>query len=147
MSAHILSAISHLPQLRGSLRHTAQRLGYFANIRGTVSERSHSYLAADLHVSARTIMRHVARLQELALLTKHTLWLASKQCAINVYQFSLEALGILHICDPDKVSGKQAQQERKRSAQGMPPRPLSLEANLQGCREVLARLGLAPRSP
>lgn len=63
MSRHILAAISHLPQLKGSLRHTAQRLAYYADGTGHVA-KSFSYLAADLHVSLSTTKRHIPKLIE-----------------------------------------------------------------------------------
>jgi hypothetical protein len=112
MSAIILAAISHLPQLRGSLRHTAQRLAYFAGINGRV-QKSYSFLAEDLHVSESTTMRHIAKLCAKHIIEKEVRWLASKQCAINVYTFLIGVPLGLHKCDPSRLPEEQAQQEKK----------------------------------
>ena len=114
MSAAILSYISHLPQLRGSLRHTAQRLAYFAGINGRV-EKSYSFLAEDLHISESTVIRHVRKLcsEKFKIIEKQVRWLTSKQCAINVYTFLVGVPLDLHKRDPGRLPEKQARQEGK----------------------------------
>jgi hypothetical protein len=150
MSAAILSAISHLPQLRGSLRHTAQRLAYFAGINGRV-QKSYSFLATDLHVSESTPLRHIARLCAEGIISKEVRWLASKQCAINVYTFLVGVPLDLHKCDPGRLPVEQAKREKSPHARKEKPtndglawlRTANLTAEsdfLRACRGEEARL-------
>jgi DNA-binding transcriptional ArsR family regulator len=114
MSAHILAAISHLPQLRGSLRHTAQRLAYFAD--GTAKARkSFSFLAKDMHVSERTVKRHVARLQAMGVIIKDTVRLTVMRYATNVYTFIM-GVDHLHKRTGDRVLPEGAKREKSSRA-------------------------------
>lgn len=114
MSASILSAISHLPQLRGSLRHTAQRLAYFADGTGK-ARKSYSFLAKDMHVSERTVKRHVARLQAMCIITKDTLRLTLTRYATNVYTFII-GVDHLHKRTGDRVLPEEAKREKSSRA-------------------------------
>ena len=119
MSATILSAISHLPQLRGSLRHTAQRLAYFADGTGKV-RKSYSFLAKDMHVSERTVKRHVARLQAMLVITKDTTRLTLQRYATNVYTF-LFGIDHLHKRTGDRLLREEAKREKSSRAREESP--------------------------
>jgi hypothetical protein len=107
MSKAILAAISHLPQLRSSLRTTAQRLAYYADSSGRCA-KAHTYLAKDMHISERTVYRHIARLEALGILVVQRLRRSTTRCAINVYTF---LVGV-HKRAPDRVAGNQAKREK-----------------------------------
>lgn len=147
MSAAIITAISRLPQLRNSLFTTAARLAYFANVQGIVSQKSYTTLARDQHTTPRTMMRRMARLEAQGVLRKEVRWLGPKRCAINVYRFLVGLPQPLHGCASDKPLPTTPSREKKSVAQGLLSRPSTPEELLQGCRAVLARLGLAVRSP
>ena len=123
MSRHILAAISHLPQLKGSLRHTAQRLAYYADGTGHVA-KSFSYLAADLHVSLSTTKRHIPKLIEQGIIEKTTTRISRWRCGINSYQFAKWVLALLpKRADSGSMSQKQAEREKPSSrAREKPPR-------------------------
>ena len=114
MSAVILASISHLPQLRGSLRHTAQRLAYFADGTGK-ARKSFSFLARDMHVSERTVKRHVARLQAMCVITKDTMRLTLTRYATNVYTFVM-GVDHLHKRTGDRVLPEETQREKSSRA-------------------------------
>lgn len=114
MSASILAAISQLPQLRGSLRHTAQRLAYFADGTGK-ARKSFSFLARDMHVSERTVKRHIARLHAMCVITKDTVRLTVMRYATNVYTFVL-GVDHLHKRTGDRVLPEAAKKEKSSRA-------------------------------
>jgi DNA-binding Lrp family transcriptional regulator len=120
MSKHILAAISSLPQLHGSVRHTAQRLAYYADNTGRV-QKAHTYLANDMHISERTVYRHVARLQALGVIAIQGLRLSATRCAINVYTFLL-GIPPLHKRAPDTMTSNQAEREKTSSRARKNPR-------------------------
>jgi DNA-binding Lrp family transcriptional regulator len=114
MSAAIVAAISHLPQLTNALYSTASRLAYFADRQGRVTEKSYEVLARDLHTTPRTMMRRIAQLEALHILRKHVQWLSPTRCAINVYTFLIGVEPPLHKCSSDRSSQTKAQQEREK---------------------------------
>lgn len=119
MSAHILAAISHLPQLHGSLRTTAQRLAYYADGAGRV-QKAYSFLANDMHVSVRTVMRHVARLEAMAVIGKRVLRCSASRCAVNLYTFLL-GVDPLHKRSRDTVTSEVAKKEKSSTRAGEKP--------------------------
>ena len=105
MSLAIITAIRHLPQLKGSLKFTAIELAHRASQSGH-ARVAYSYLAQKTGLSLRTIMRHVRRLIDLGIVEKHTQRLARTRCAINRYVFTIRASGALHTRARDKTSQK-----------------------------------------
>lgn len=147
MSRDILAVISHLPQLRGSVRSSAQRFAFWANPQG-LCQKSYTFLAQDRHIHRATAMRHVTALVEAGILTKTVRRLRYNRCAINVYTFTAWVMALVHErAGSSRPYPEQPSREKKRSALGTPARPLTVEAMLEGCRQVLTRLGLASRSP
>jgi len=123
MSATIVAVISHLTQLRGSLRHTAQRLGYYADETGRI-EKSFSALAADLHVSVSTPKRHIPRLIEAGILKKDPpRRLSPTRYAVNIYRFTDWVMKLVHKRSSSKVRQPNQQREKTSSRARENPRP------------------------
>jgi hypothetical protein len=126
MSKAILAAISHLPQLRGSLRTTAQCLAYYADGTGRV-QKAFSYLAKAMHVSLSTAKRHIPRLLELGIIEKTTTRLSRWRCGINSYQFVEWVLALV----PKRADGSRTHQEqakREKSSARAGEKPTLTEA-------------------
>ena len=113
MSASILASISRLPQLHGSLRDSALRLAYHADVTGKV-ERAYAWLAKDRHISVSTAMRHIARLIAMGIIAKRVMRLTFSRCAPNIYTF-LVGTRPLHKRSRSSLQEVVAEQERKRS--------------------------------
>jgi hypothetical protein len=104
----ILSAVSHLPQLTGTLRHAAQRLAYFADSTGTL-QRSYAALANDRHVHISTAKRLIARLIDAKIIEKTVVRLSRTRCARNVYRFTSQVMTLVH----KRASSKSRQPNNK----------------------------------
>ena len=144
MSRHILAVVSHLPQLRGSVRSSAQRFAFWANPQG-LCQKSYTFLAQDRHIHRATAMRHVTALVEAGILTKTVRRLRYNRCAINAYTFTAWVMALVHErAASSRPYPEQPSREKKSCAQGMPATPLSPDAMLAGCREVLRCLGAGP---
>jgi DNA-binding Lrp family transcriptional regulator len=143
MSRHILPIISHLPQLRSSLRTTAQCLAYYADDTGRVT-KAFSAIAACLHVSLSTAKRHIPKLVEKGIIEKHTRRLAHNRCATNVYRFTSWVMALL----PKRADGgSMHQKDTKREkifvhAPAKMPRPPLSEAEREWNRRYEATNGL-----
>lgn len=111
MSLAIITAIRHLPQLKGALKFTAIELAHRASSSGFVRV-SYGYLAQKTGLSIRTMIRHVQRLEALGILCKQRVWISANRCAVNVYTLRLRPL---HRCASDKVA-KNLPDDRKREA-------------------------------
>jgi hypothetical protein len=112
MSRAILLFISHLPQLRSSLRTTAQRLAYYADSQGRV-QIAFSYLAKDMHVSLSTAKRHIPGLIDAKIIEKAPpVWVGKKRRAINVYRFTAWVMALVHARSGSKVHPNQAKKEK-----------------------------------
>ena len=149
MSAAILSIISRLPQLRGSVRSSAQRFAFWANPQG-ICQKSYTFLAKDRHIHRSTALRHVAALvspqegEGPAILEKTVIRLRHNRCAINVYRFASWVMALVHErAGSSRLQREQPSREKKSIAQGMPTPPMSFDELRQACREVQA----AVRSP
>jgi len=112
MSLAIITAIRHLPQLKGALKFTAIELAHRASSAGHVRV-AYSYLAHQTGLSVRTIMRHIRRLIDLGLVEKHTTRLSRMRCAVNLYVFTIRAKVALHTRACDKTSQKLSPQGRE----------------------------------
>jgi hypothetical protein len=100
MSLAIITAIRHLPQLKGSLKFTAIELAHRASSSGYVRV-AYSYLAQKTGLTIRTMIRHVQRLEALGILRKQRGWISVNRCAVNVYLLLVRPL---HKCASDKVA-------------------------------------------
>lgn len=109
MSLAIITAIRHLPQLKGTLKFTAIELAHRASTSGHVRV-AYSYLAQKTGLSLRTMIRHVQRLEALGVLRKQRVWIRVNRCAVNVYLLLVRPL---HRCASDKVAKKVSQKERE----------------------------------
>jgi len=135
MSAHILAAIRQHPQLKGSLKLTAQEIAHRASSSGFV-RISYGYLASKTGLHIRTMIRHVAALEVLGILRKQTMWISARRCAVNLYTLLVRPL---HKCASDKVSSKLPQREREEE------KSLSLAEEIRRQRKALHFL--TPGSP
>ena len=89
MSRHIIAAVRHLPQLRGSLYLTAIELAHRADGYNGIVTISYSYLASKCHCSRRTAIRHINRLFRLGIISCTRYWRPGNQWLMNRYQFKI----------------------------------------------------------
>ena len=114
MSKAIVAAIRQHPQLKGSLKLTAQELVHRASSSGFVRV-SYGYLADKTGLTIRTMITHVHLLEGLGILRKQKVWISATRCAVNLYTLLIRPL---HKCASEKISSKlpEAQKERESCA-------------------------------
>lgn len=111
MSLHIISAVRHFAQLKGSLKFTAIELAHLASRSGYVRV-SYWALAKKTGLHLRTMIRHIHRLVAMGIVVKQTIRLTLTRCAVNQYRF-LVGTEDLHKRSTDKGSLPQLPEEGK----------------------------------
>jgi hypothetical protein len=91
MSVHILAAIRTHPQLKGSLKLTAQEIAHRASSAGFVRV-SYGYLASKTGLTIQTMITHIKRLEVLGILRKQKMWISARRCAVNLYTLLIRPL-------------------------------------------------------
>lgn len=102
MSVAMIAAIRQHPQLKGSLKLTAQEIAHRASSSGFVRV-SYGYLASKTGLTIQTMITHVKRLEALGILRKQKVWIAARRCAVNVYILLIRAR---HACSTQKSREK-----------------------------------------
>jgi hypothetical protein len=110
MSTGILAAIRQHPQLKGSLKLTAQEIAHRASSSGFVRV-SYGYLASKTRLTIRTMIAHVHRLEALGILRKQRVWISANRCAVNLYTLLVRPL---HRCASEKAASKLPQPEKEK---------------------------------
>lgn len=95
MSTHIISAVRHLAQLKGSLKLTALEIAHHSSRSGH-ARISYGYLAKKTGLHIKTMIRHVHRLVSMGILLKQTVRLTLTRYAVNAYTFLLPESAPLH---------------------------------------------------
>lgn len=98
LSRAILTAIRQHPQLKGSLKFTAQEIAHRASSAGFVRV-SYGYLASKTGLTIQTMITHVKRLEVLGILRKQRMWISARRCAVNLYTLLIRPL---HTCSTQK---------------------------------------------
>jgi len=109
MSVHILAAIRQHPQLKGSLKLTAQEIAHRASSSGFVRV-SYGYLASKTGLTIQTMITHVKRLEALGILRKQKIWISARRCAVNLYALLIRPL---HRCSTQKTGENLPEAERE----------------------------------
>jgi hypothetical protein len=87
LSTSIINATHKIDQLRGSLFQTAKELAHRADGNSGIVQMSYSLLAAKIHQSRRTAIRHINRLVSMGIIKCQRFWQPGNKWGINRYQF------------------------------------------------------------
>ena len=90
MSVSIISAIRENSNLHGSLFQTAKELAHRADGNSGIVTMSYSLLAAKIHQSRRTAIRHINRLLDLGIIAVQRFWRPGNKWGINRYRFVIQ---------------------------------------------------------
>lgn len=135
MSTAMIAAIRTHPQLKGSLKLTAQEMAHRASSSGFVRV-SYGYLASKTGLTIQTMITHVKRLEALGILRKQKRWISARRCAVNLYALLIRPL---HKCATQKTCEKLSEPGREEE------KSLSLREEIRRQRKALHFL--TPGSP